>query len=274
MAYLNRKKQLFKTIESINESSIKDYELIIVDDASIESHRLDLEELKDKSNGNVILLEIEKDKKTWFNPCVAYNIAFSKATGDKIVIQNPETYHMGDILKVIDETLDDTKYLSAHTIALNESASEGLYAQPNIACVKDYMQPILNSTNVLHPNENPYLGFIIWYNHRQWRPKHYHFLTAVTKNNLHALGGFDERFKDDHSFDDDEFLLRIDRLGLKKSFIEDPIAIHLYHEAFFSSSPLQGRKNNDLYFRTSTKENIIKFKDLDFNNYKQYIKEV
>jgi len=272
MAYFNRKKQLLKTLESINESSIKDYEVIIVDDGSSEEHKLDLNELKSRCNGNVILLEIVN--KNWFNPCIAYNIAFSRASGDKIIIQNPETYHMGDLLKALDDRLKDGEYYTFHTIALNEAASEGLYARPNIASVTEYMQPILNSTHHLIPGENPYLGHIIWYNHKIYRPNHYHFISGITRNNLYALGGFDERYKDDHSWDDNEILVRIARLGLNKIFIENPIAIHLYHPMYFLASPLQGIQNNRLYHHTTLKERTIKFKDLDFNNYTQYLKEV
>jgi len=272
MAYFNRKKQLLKTLESINESSVKDYEVIIVDDGSSEEHKLDLNELKAKCNGNVILLEIVN--KNWFNPCIAYNIAFSKASGDKIIIQNPETYHMGDLLKALDDRLKGGEYYTFHTIALNETASEGLYARSNIASVSEYMQPILNSTRHLRPGENPYLGNTIWYNHKIYRPNHYHFISGITRNNLYALGGFDERYKDDHSWDDNEILVRIARLGLNKIFIENPIAIHLYHPIYFLASPLHGVQNNRLYHHTTLKERTIKFKDLNFNNYTQYLKEM
>jgi len=272
MAYFNRKKQIYKTIESIGESSIQDYEIIIVDDGSSEEHRLDLNEMKTRCNGNVQLLEIDKEKKTWFNPCVAYNISFSAATGDNIIIQNPETYHMGDLLLAAQQRIKDGEYYTFHTIALNEDASEGLYARKNIAEVSAYMQPILNSTHHLRPGENPYMGYIIWYNHKKYRPNHYHFISAITRNNLYQLGGFDERYKDDHSWDDNEFLIRIGRLGLRKMFIENPIAIHLYHPLFFSASPLQGVQNNNLYHKTTLRENIIKLQELNFNNYTQFLK--
>jgi len=272
MAYFNRRKQMYKTLESINESSVKDYEVIIVDDGSVDEHRLDINELKRRCNGNVTLLEVTN--KTWFNPCVAYNIAFSKASGDKIVIQNPETYHMGDLLKSVEMALHDGLYYTFHTIALNESATEGVYAQPDIAGVEKFMQPIFNTTHHIRPGENPYAGQIIWYNHKIYRPNHYHFISAITKNDLYALGGFDERYKDDHSWDDNEILARITRLRLQKRFIENPIAIHLYHPMFFSTSPLQGAQNNNLYYKHTLKETTIKFKDLDYNNYSQFLKEI
>ena len=272
MAYFNRRKQLHKVLESINESSVKDYEIIIVDDNSSEEHKLDLNELKARCNGNVTLLEVIN--KQWFNPCMAYNIAFSRASGDKIIIQNPETYHMGDLLKSIDTLPLKGMYYTFHTIALNESASEGVYAQPNIAAVEQFMQPIFKTTHHLRPGENPYAGQIIWYNHKVYRPNHYHFISAIAKEDLYKLGGFDERYKDDHSWDDNEILARITRLGLQKRFIENPIAIHLYHPMFFSSSPLQGAQNNSLYHKNTLKETIIKFKDLDYNNYSQFLKEI
>jgi len=67
--------------------------------------------------------------------------------------------------------------------------SEGIYAQANIASVANFMQPILNVTHHLRPGENPYIGNTIWYNHKLYRPNHYHFISAITKNNLHSLVG-------------------------------------------------------------------------------------
>ena len=92
MAYFDRKRQLYKVLDSINESTVKDYEIIIVDDASTAKHQLDINELREHSTGQVRLLVVDPNKKTWLNSCIPYNIAFARASGDKIIIQ-PPVYH-------------------------------------------------------------------------------------------------------------------------------------------------------------------------------------
>ena len=157
MAYFNRKQQLFKTLDSINESSFKDYEVIIVDDGSIDEHMLNMDELKTHCSGTIKLFTINRNKKFWYNSCIAYNLAFSNADGDKIIIQNPETYHMGDILSTVENNLNDSNYLTVHTLSVNESTTNEIYTKNNITEVSNYKQPIMNKT--LHIGSN---GDIIW----------------------------------------------------------------------------------------------------------------
>jgi glycosyltransferase involved in cell wall biosynthesis len=271
MAYYNRKQQLYKSLDSINESSIQNYELIIVDDGSAPEHDLNLVELQNHCNGNVILIKVDPEKKTWHNPCVAYNIAFSKASGDKIVIQNPETYHMGDILKHVEKNLSPTTYLTYQTIAPTSIITNDIYTKNSIASVKDYMRIILRDTHGVGPN-SPYNGFTIWYNHIRYRPVYYHFVSAMTKENMLDLGGFDERYKDDHSYDDNEFIARINRKNLTKYIISDPMAIHLFHPMFYNTSPMGGAQNKSLYWDTTLHEKHIRLQELNFNNYIKYLK--
>ncbi len=271
MAYYNRKPQLLKTLDSINESSIKNYELIIVDDGSAPEHTLELAKLKKHCNGNVILIEIDPEKKAWINPCIAHNIAFSRVSGDKVIIQNPETYHMGDILKSVEENLNPTSYITYQTIAPTSEVTDLIYTKNTIAEVSAYMQSIIHNTHSVGPN-CPYNGFTIWYNHSKHRPVFYHFISAITKDNLFKLGGFDERYKDDHSYDDNEILARIDRLGLKKSIVPNPMAIHLFHKMFYNISPFNGDQNNIYYYGHTLKETCISIQELNFNNYTQYLK--
>ena len=58
-------------------------------------------------------------------------------------------------------------------------------------------------------------------------------MTAISKENLDKMGGFDQRYKFSHSWDDDDFIQRI-RYILKLNVITyDPInypfTIHLKH---------------------------------------------
>ena len=97
MGYYNRKNLLIKTLESIQAfTKYENFEVVIVDDASTEDERL--EDIVNSYSFDIILHRILPSEKTHINPCVAYNKAFSLATGDVIVIQNPECFHSGDII--------------------------------------------------------------------------------------------------------------------------------------------------------------------------------
>jgi len=102
MAYYNRRKLLEETLKSIQRSKFKNYEIIVVDDASTE--RIDDLPVK------VIRLE-QKDK--WYhNSCVPYNIGFSQCSGDLIIIQNAECLHYSNIINYVKNNLNETNYLS------------------------------------------------------------------------------------------------------------------------------------------------------------------
>lgn len=270
MAYFNRKRQLIKSLESISKSAIKDFEIIIVDDGSDDFNTLAIKEIPEILQSKTIIIKINKNKKTWYNSCIAYNIAFSAASGDIIIIQNPEIFHFGDVLLTA-SNVTDKEYFTFHTLALNETDTNMFYEKITDDEITNFIKPIISNTTHIIPGHNPYDGQTIWYNHKNFRPNHYHFLSAITKNNLYKLGGFDERYQNDHSWDDNEFLARIDRLNLNKIFIEWPVGIHLYHPRFYTSSPYDGQYNYNLYHKTTLSEKSIKIQTLDFNNYKKLI---
>jgi GT2 family glycosyltransferase len=56
------------------------------------------------------------------------------------------------------------------------------------------------------------------------------------------LGGFDERLAKGNYFDDDEFLFRMKRIGLRLEIIHDCIAVHQWHYSKPSSDPRAGEK--------------------------------
>jgi glycosyltransferase involved in cell wall biosynthesis len=218
MAYHNRRKQFEQTFGSILKYSIqKDIELIIVDDASKESERL--EDIISCLSW-VKLIRIEPKDKCWVNPCIPYNIGFNKVTGDKVIIQNPECEHIGNIIEFVENNLTDHNYLSFACQAYNQ---KGQFKQW-------YNHPIINSTNL-------------------------HFCSAITKKNLDILGGFDERFSDGLAYDDNEFLHRVKRLGLSVECVEYPFVKHQWHEKidhFANPKYRELIKRNKAIFETLT----------------------
>ncbi len=191
MGYLNRKQQFLKTLESIQRSSVskEDYEIIVIDDGSEMEH--DLSDVK-----GIKLIKIPKDKKTWTCPVIAYNLGITKASGEWIVLQNPEVkYEDGDFLKFLSTEASTDTYYATHVIAQN-------------------------------PDGTP----SSWYNHPVHRPCFYHFCVAIHNTKLKLIGGFDPDMKDGVDYDDVDFLERVKKV-CKMDFVK-VLCVHQWHPSF------------------------------------------
>ena len=105
MAYFNRKDQLKITLETIKSSKYKNKEIIIVDDNSRIDQRVDLFIDNYRNDLDIKVITIKENEKNWVNPCIAYNIGIKEASGEIIVLQNPEVMHVGDCLDFISKNL-------------------------------------------------------------------------------------------------------------------------------------------------------------------------
>lgn len=254
-SYYNRRAQFINTLNTIKKSKqIDNVELIVVDDCSNDEHRIE-----DLTNEYLFLKVIRLESKDrWYtNPCVPFNKAIKEATGDVIVLQNPECLHVGDILNDIINKINDEVYLTYGVYSLDETTTSYLYDLPYdnehiFGMIKSQIMP-MNNVNYVHE------GHACWYNHSIYRPAAYHFVAAITKNNMDKLNGFDERYSNGIGFDDDEFLYRIKLLGLDIQIIDEPFAIHQWHYSennFFAKSQNIGEaiKRNQTLFEIITKK--------------------
>jgi hypothetical protein len=228
MTYWNRKNELNFTLETISKSKYLNKEIIIIDDCSDNEHRL--EDFIKNFNLDIKLIRIEPEEKgNIVNPCFAYNKGFDLATGEIIIIQNSECIHVGDICDLVNSNLSDDNYLSFSCISSPSfDYNNELYEEFHKNNDKTYDKNILEyCQKTIFPITER------WYNHPIIKPTDYHFLTAITKNNLTKLGGFDQRYRYRASFDDDDLIQRI-RYILKLNVINYdpniyPYAIHLMH---------------------------------------------
>ena len=240
-AYHNRKKLFLKTLESIKKSKVKDFEVIVVDDCSIDEHRLeDIVGLYPFLK----LIRLEKKDKWYVNPCVPYNIGFKAAKGEIVIIQNPECYHLNDIVDYVANKLQSTEYFSFSCYSLDQNQTSNL--DETI------------SKNFIINKPTSFDGESGWYNHGLYRPFGYHFCAAIHKDSLEDLNGFDERYSDGIGFDDNEFLVRINRKGLKLKIVDDFSVLHQWH---YSSNNYQRvdtatlvEKNRKLLYDITMKE--------------------
>ncbi len=212
MAYYNRQKQFDKTLQSIEQSVVKDYELIMVDDASEPPLVCD--------KAQIIRIE-PKDK--WYNSTVIpNNMGLRAATSDIIVIQGPECYHIGDVLNYVQENIRPGLYLSFAAYALNPQEGANFLAG---------QMPELRNGVYDHPWDNG------WYNHSVHRPVGYHFCSAIMREDLDRFGGFDERYAKGICYEDDDFIRKVKRSGLRVRIVDDPYVIHQYHPQYTYMKP-------------------------------------
>lgn len=228
MAYYNRKSQTLKTLDGFEKQYAGKYnfEVIIVDDNSNNENKLEKDIKKYNFPINLIVISAE-EKGDRINPCIAYNRGFEQTTGEIIIIQNPECYHVGNIISYTISNLKEMDYYSYSCFTAN---------------TEEITDRILNSDNIfkLIKNEDfleenfKYIN-LNWYNHptEPGRNVAYHFCSAIYKNKLELIGGFDKRFAQGYCFDDDEFLLSIKyNLKLKISIIDtnECFVLHQYHK--------------------------------------------
>lgn len=228
MSAFRRQEQLDVTLRSIHESSVKDYELIIVDDASPVPLKCD--------EANVIRVE-PKDK--WYsNPCIPYNRGLKEAKGDVIVIQNPECYHVGDVLGYVRNRIGDGVYLSFACYAINRNETQKLARGE---------MPQIKMRTFRRPEDNG------WYNHAHFRPVGFHFCSAITRKDMDKVSGFDERYAEGVGFDDDDMVKRIKKAGIRVVIVDNPYVLHQFHMPHSYMMPdMKARHNrNKMIFRST-----------------------
>lgn len=239
MGYKNRKKLLLRTLNSMRNSLIKEYEVVIVDDASSEEHRLE-DILEDYPE--VVLHRINPEDKDWCNPCIAYNKAFELCQYKTIIIQNPECYHFGDVLSSAINNVNRFNYVLFPVYALNQDETENQFEN----VVNKSQHELLN---YLKPEPwNGIEGFSGWYNHPLYNRRGLHFCAAIHRSSLKELKGFDERFAYGYSFDDDEFINRVQMNGYRVDFLNEPTVFHQWHYSTHI--------NNDPKFAELIRENF------------------
>lgn len=245
MAYYNRRKLLLNTLYSISSTKYSgNIEVIIVDDASEDEHKIeDVVNLFPQLKIKVFC--VKPEKKWWINPCIAFNTAFSFISGDKIIIQNPECLHTGDILSYVDANLKVGKYLSFGCYSIGHQKTKLIsdlsFDDSFVSNVKSIIKPTNNIVvgKCAYPDK--------WYNHSLYNPAAINFCCAITRSDLNDLGGFDENYATGIAKDDREFITRIIKKGMDIIYVDDLFVIHQCHGYTNYSNVELVEKNNKLF---------------------------
>lgn len=252
MTSSNRSKQTYFTLSSILTSSHKNIHIIIVDDSDKDPIQFDVLQ---KYPYYIDLINIHRTTKNWHNPLVNYNIGFQFIKGSKIIIQNAEVCHVGNVLECVNAILSDDKYFVFDVKAtLSYEANEQIY-KSDISNVNIYNEPSLH---------NMWAG---WYQGQNCN-RCFHFLTAMNRKTFDKVKNFSYDMTMGSSWDDDDFLLKIISKNISVVNVfnnhgNNVGGIHLFHGV---STSTQG-------WDTGVELNNILFerKKCFFNKTKKYI---
>jgi len=216
MTASNRSKQTYYTLNTVMESSVKDIHVVLVDDSDIDP--IELQKLKIYPF-NIDFIRIKKGMKNWLNPCVNYNIGFQFVKGKKVIIQNAEVAHVGDVLSYIQQTVDTSQYYVFDVKAsFNYECNERIYENKN--------HDIFIYDQFL---------WLTWYQCASSPElnKTYHFLAAMDRTIFDKIGVFSYDYALAASYDDDDLVLKIKTLNIPIQSVDYRSSkcggIHLYH---------------------------------------------
>jgi glycosyltransferase involved in cell wall biosynthesis len=219
MTSSNRSKQTYYTLNSFLNSTYKDIHVVLVDDSNRDP--IDPDILKGYSF-SIDFIRIKRDKKIWVNPCVNYNIGFLFIKGGKVIIQNAEVFHVGDVLSYIANNINDRSYYVFDVKSSNSYASNDiLYSS------KSHGIEIYNTHNIFNT------GASEWYQSSKTNNRKFHFLSAMTLEVFKLIGSFSYDYSFGTAYDDDDLVLKINASQIPIVSIDriksNCGGIHLYH---------------------------------------------
>ena len=231
MTACNRSRQTYFTLQTIQNSSHKAVQVILVDDSA--SDPITKEKLE-KYPFYIDFISIKRQNKNWINPALNYNIGFQYIKGSKVVIQNAEVCHVGDVLGYMAEkVIPDNYYVCDIRATKSLGANDIIYT---------------SDTKTIDIYKNNSI-FGIWYQGRG-RMVNYHFLSGMTVDTFNKIKNFSYDYIMGILYDDDDFLLKIiaKQINVVNLFHDEYYfgGIHLWHR---SLSIKKKEFNNVMYFK-------------------------
>lgn len=214
-----RRQQTLFTLKTIKNSKIShQVQVVIVEDSNSGGTCIPQEMLEEIG---LFIDHVIIRNKFWINPCVNYNIGFRLALSDKIIIQNGEVCHVGDICLKANSEVIPGKYIVFDVIALKRPELNSTLHNRGIT-------PFCRTRGNLNPRN------AAWYQHHRQRNANLHFLTAISSKDLEKIGGgFDLDYSMATCFDDPAFINQLKSIDIK--FVNIPesgyslLGIHQWH---------------------------------------------
>lgn len=192
-----------------------DYEVVVIEDTKnfdnekLHNELLDIIQLYEQ----FISIRLELDPKVSYNSASKYNLGAKVSNAHFLILSNPETVHLHDVLGYLDRNARPT----------------GFYY------VFDCMS--------LDKNFN----FLQWYQHKTIN-RMYHFCSCIAKQDF---PGFNEAFCSGIAYEDDSFIQRIKHSDLTIQCVDSHVVGHVSHPRDYSLDPIEKQRlvkiNEDLW---------------------------
>jgi hypothetical protein len=234
MTSSNRSKQTYFTLNTFLRNNHKDIQVILVDDST--SDPIDINVLKNFPF-TIEFIAINRTNKNWHNPCVNYNIGFNYVLGSKIIIQNAEVCHVGNVIDYVVENINNNNvYVPFDVPTVNNLESNEIIYRTNTENINIYSMTHL---------------FGVWYQSAYERDRGLHFLIAMTRNVFDRVNGFSYDYTFGSWYDDDDYVLKLQANNVSKASIGYKEAkcggIHLWHIRSEETWEKGIVKNEDLF---------------------------
>ena len=194
-----------------------DLEVIVINDGIVDETYAVVEKYQGKLNIKYIFTGHRnlKVKPKFRSPSIAINVGIKSATGDIIILSNPEVFHLNNTVNLIVELLvNNRKILSTPKHVYFDNTKE----------TRDY----LSENHTLDIPEN-ILSTLEANTHRCSYASKLPFCMGMWKQEIVDIGGYDEDLGIGWACDDDDIVDRLILNGLNFHYCEAKV-IHLYHD--------------------------------------------
>lgn len=144
------------------------------------------------------------DKPGPLNPCVPFNVGAKHATGEVLVLSNPETVHPSRILPMMLEDLQELGPDGYVMAAAWCPEMKEWHCHSSVTTAKDQGIPQPVGSGL-------------------------HFCSMLTRELWNKTGGFDEDYREGAGYEDNDFVLRLERAGAKFA-LRDDLVVHHHKE--------------------------------------------
>ncbi len=182
-----------------------DFEIIIIEDTKTFNDPQQHQQLCDIINAyNKELfckLQLIVDQVVSYNSASKYNAGYAVSKGDILLLSNPETVHLGDLLTFLDKQDFKNDYYVFDCMAVDLA---------------------------LNTNGEIDYKFKQWYEHATIQ-RNYHFCSAISKYNYYNMGGFNEILNNGIAYEDDFFIAKIKQKGYNIHNVSHLQVAHIEH---------------------------------------------
>jgi GT2 family glycosyltransferase len=225
MPYSNRKEQLIGTLKSISLTQYKNFEVVVIDDASQEDQRI--EDLVKNFEFKITLVRVEPQEKKWVaEPLALINKIVKECSSEIVIYQCSECLHVGDTILCASENVTEQMCISFGCLNLNEEWSKRIREMHDISKLSKKEELLSIFPHIFEKSE--WGSEAWWYNHSIFRNAGLPFCAALTKKFFMNIGGFDEDFSYGINWTDNDFVDRVWKYG-KLVIMDNPFVIHQFH---------------------------------------------